>query len=89
MKRPEILRDKEIAKAVQDFNYSSAGAPPGWWLREYRKMLQAQLDKTEKDMLRGFKEWLEENDYYNGEDPAGICIEREKLETLLSQLEEG
>lgn len=44
-KKEALLTEEEITKLVQKFNYSSAGAPPGWWLREYQKMCQTQQDK--------------------------------------------
>lgn len=39
-----VMNDEQITKIVQGFNFSSAGAPPGWWLKEYRKMLLAQAE---------------------------------------------
>lgn len=52
-----VMSDEQIIKRVKRFRYTSKGAPPGWWLREYKKMCKAQAKISYK---AGIKETVEE-----------------------------
>ena len=86
-----VMDDESIILRVKNFNYTSKGAPPGWWLREYRAMLETQAEITYpiavRETLKMVGEWLEE--YHEEHSVNNLRYQRKNCDICINRLKAG